>query len=41
MKEEFGVRNIMVRGAQKEKMHLMFGVLARFADQLLKLATRD
>ena len=39
IKEEFGARNIMVRGAQKVKMHLMFGVLAIFADQLLKLAT--
>ncbi len=39
MKEEFGARNIMVRGAQKVKMHLMFGVLALFADQLLKLVT--
>jgi len=39
MKEEFGARNIMVRGAQKVKMHLMFGVLALFADQVLKLAT--
>lgn len=39
IKEEFGARNIMVRGTQKVKMHLMFGVLALFADQLLKLAT--
>ena len=39
MKEEFGARNIMVRGAQKVKMHLMFGVITLFADQLLKLAT--
>jgi len=39
IKEEFGARNIMVRGAQKVKMHLMFGVLALFADQLLKLVT--
>ena len=39
IKEEFGAGNIMVRGAQKVKMHLMFGVLAVFADQLLKLAT--
>jgi Transposase DDE domain/Transposase domain (DUF772) len=39
IKEEFGARNIMVRGAEKVKMHLMFGVLALFADQLLKLAT--
>ena len=38
IKEEFGARNIMVRGAQKVKTHLMFGVLALFADQLLKLA---
>jgi len=28
----------MVRGYQKVKLHLMFGVIARFADQLLKLA---
>jgi hypothetical protein len=39
LKEEFGGRNIMVRGAQKVKMHLMFAVIAIFADQLLKLAT--
>lgn len=38
IKEEFGARNIMVRGVQKVRMHLMFGVLALFADQLLKLA---
>jgi hypothetical protein len=39
MKEEFGANNVMVRGAQKVKMHLMFGVLALFADHLIKLAT--
>ena len=39
MKEEFGADNVMVRGVQKVKMHLMFGVLALFADQLIKLAT--
>ena len=39
LKEEFGGRNIMVRGAQKVKMHLMFAVIAIFADQLLKLTT--
>jgi hypothetical protein len=38
LKEEFGARNVMVRGAQKVSLHLMFGVLALFADQLLKLA---
>jgi hypothetical protein len=39
MKEEFRARNVMVRGAQKVKLHLMFGVVALFADQLVKLAT--
>ena len=39
LKEEFGARNVMVRGAQKVKLHLMFGVLALFADQLMKLVT--
>jgi len=39
IKEEFGAGNIMVKGAQKVMMHLMFGVLSIFADQLLKLAT--
>jgi hypothetical protein len=27
----------MVRGARKVKLHLMFGVIALFADQLMKL----
>lgn len=39
LKEEFGAGNVMVRGSQKVMMHLMFGVVAVFADQLLKLAT--
>lgn len=39
LKEEFGAGNVMVRGAHKVKLHLMFGVVAVFADQLLKLAT--
>jgi len=39
IKEEFGAGNIMVQGAKKVTMHLMFGVVALFADQLLKLAT--
>ncbi len=39
MKEDFGARNVMVRGARKVKLHLMFGVMALFADQLVKLAT--
>ena len=38
IKEEFGAKNVMVRGAQKVKLHLMFGVLALYADHLIKLA---
>lgn len=37
LKEDFGGRNVMVKGAEKVKLHLMFGVIAVFADQLLKL----
>jgi len=37
LKEEFGGGNVMVRGARKVGLHLMFGVIALFADQLLKL----
>ena len=37
LQEEFGGSNVMVRGAQKVMLHLMFGVIALFADQLLKL----
>ena len=37
LKEEFGGGNVMVRGAKKVRLHLMFGVIALFADQLLKL----
>ncbi|MEK6712756.1 MAG: transposase [Nitrospirota bacterium] len=39
LKDEFGGRSVMVRGAKKVRMHLMFGVIALFADQLLKLLT--
>jgi IS5 family transposase len=39
MKEDFGAGNVMVRGAQKVKMHLMFAIMALFADQLIKLTT--
>ena len=35
LKEEFGGRNVMVRGAEKVMIHLMFGVVALFADQWL------
>jgi len=37
LKEAFGGANVMVRGAEKVRLHLMFGVIALFADQLLKL----
>lgn len=37
LKDEFGGRNVRVRGAQKVMAHLMFGVLALTADQILKL----
>jgi hypothetical protein len=37
LKEEFGGRNVMVRGAGKVMLHLMFGVISLFADHLLKL----
>ena len=36
LKDEFGLRNLRVRGHPKAHMHIMFGVLALFADQLLK-----
>lgn len=37
LKEEYGGRTVMVRGPTKVMMHLMFGVVALFADQLIKL----
>jgi Transposase DDE domain/Transposase domain (DUF772) len=37
LKDEFGGRNIRVRGAAKIMAHLMFGVLALTVDQLLRL----
>jgi len=38
LKDEFGGRQIRVRGAKKIMAHLMFGVLALTADQWLRLA---
>jgi len=35
-KDEFGARFVRVKGHAKVHMHLMFGLLALFADQLLK-----
>ena len=37
LKDEFGARHIRVRGTAKVMAHLMFGVLALTADQLLRL----
>lgn len=37
VKEEFGGRYVMVRGHKKVNLHLMFGIIALFADQLLRL----
>ncbi len=37
LKESFGAGQVMVRGALKVRLHLMFGIIALFADQLLKL----
>jgi hypothetical protein len=37
LKDEFGVRVIRVRGASKIMAHLMFGIVALTAYQLLKL----
>jgi hypothetical protein len=39
LKCEFGGETVMVRGHKKVKLHLMFGIVALFADQLLKLLT--
>lgn len=39
LKDEFGCRFVRVKGSAKVFTHIMFGVLALTADQLLKLAT--
>jgi Transposase DDE domain/Transposase domain (DUF772) len=40
LKDEFGARNIMVKGKTKVMSHLMFGVLVLSADQLMRLRRR-
>ena len=40
-KDEFGGRFVRVRGAVKVKCHLMFGILALTADQLIRLFKYD
>ena len=39
LKDEFGGRNVRVRGHAKVLCHLMFGVLALAIDQLMRLVT--
>jgi len=39
LKDDFGGRHVRVRGHCKVHAHIMFGVLALFADHLLKLVT--
>jgi hypothetical protein len=39
LKDEFGGKNIRVRGHSKVMAHLIFGILALTADQLLRLIT--
>jgi len=39
LKDEFGARMVRVRGPKKVMSHLMFGILALTADQLLKFVT--
>ncbi len=41
LKDEFGGRVVRVRGAVKVKCHLMFGILALTADQLIRLFKSD
>ena len=36
LKDEFGLRRLRVRGHAKAHTHIMFGIIALFADQLLK-----
>jgi len=40
LKDEFGGRNLRVRGPAKVMAHLMFGVLALTVDQILRLVVR-
>jgi len=41
LKEELGGKNVRVRGHEEVKLHLMLGVIALFADQLIKLVTSE
>jgi len=37
LKDEFGARDVQVRGASEVMSHLIFGVAALCADQLMRL----
>jgi len=37
LKEDFGANSVMVKGHAKVSLHLMFGVIILFSDQLLRL----
>jgi hypothetical protein len=39
LKDDFGARHLRVRGHAKAHLHVMFGILALFADQWLKFAS--
>ena len=39
LKDGFGLRHLRVRGHSKAHLHIMFGILALFADQLMKPLT--
>jgi len=39
LKDQFGGRHVRVRGHDKVHLHIMFGIVALFADQLLQLVT--
>lgn len=41
LKDEFGARNVRVRGHRKVTSHLMFGILALAADQFTRLYRRE
>jgi len=41
LKDEFGARHVRVRGGAKVMAHLMFGVLALTADQLLRMVSNS
>ena len=39
LKDDFGARHLRVRGHKKVQAHLMFGIVALCADQIIRLLT--